>query len=386
VAAITLAGISKSFGAFRVLHDVTLALAAGEHVTLLGPSGCGKTVLLRIIAGLDRPDGGTIAFDGRDVTRLPARQRGAGLVSADRVYLPYTEPTRTLWSYFRRPVTCAEDEVAARLVIVRDVLGDGAADQLRHTSGRPPTRHPPSLAVAGCLSRGARVLLLDDPLAAVTTAQRADERKQIGDLLRRFDTTAVYATHDRAEAASVGDRIVLMRDGRIEQIGRYEELYRRPATTFVAGFAAARAMNLLSGVIAPDGVRLVATSQLSGASAGLGWTIPLPPPGTSQLPPGTALTLGIRAEALRLAADGEDGVLVRVLDVGAPMAEQPPRHLVTCALGSAAEPGPVLVAELALPAGMAPSPDAPLRLAFDADQVHLFDAAGTRIDEITSCR
>jgi ABC-type sugar transport system ATPase subunit len=228
------------------------------------------------------------------------------------------------------------------------------------------------------------VLLLDDPAAALPTGQRADARKQIEDLLRRFDTTALYATHDRAEAASVGDRIVLMRDGRIEQVGRYEELYRRPATTFVAGFLAARAMNLFSGVAVPDGVRLVAASRLRGAGAGSGCTMPLPPSLASRVPPGTPLTLGIRAEAFRLAADGEDGVLARVLDVGAPLGEQ--RRLVTCALGSPAEPDPVLVAELALPAGEAPSADAPLRLAFDADQVHLFDAAGTRIDETTPRR
>jgi ABC-type sugar transport system ATPase subunit len=274
--------------------------------------------------------------------------------------------------------------VAARLAIVRDVLGDGAADELRRTSGRRSMRQPPSLAVADCLSRSAGVLLLDDPVAAVATAQRADERERIGDLLRRFDTTAVYATHDRAEAASVGDRIVLMRDGRIEQIGHYDELYRRPATTFVAGFVAARAMNLLSGVVGPDGGRLVAAFQPPGAGDGPGWTVPLPSPLASRLAPGTALSLGIRSEALRLATDGEDGVLVRVLDVGVPLEGQ--RRLVTCALGSPAEPGPVLVAEVAFPDGKAPAMDARLRLAFDADQVHLFDATGTRIDETAPSR
>ncbi|MDQ3702389.1 MAG: ABC transporter ATP-binding protein [Chloroflexota bacterium] len=399
--AITLTGVSKAFGSLRVLHDVTLALAPGDRLTLLGPSGCGKTVLLRVVAGLERPDGGTVAFDGRDVTRLPARERGAGMVSADRVMLPYTEPRTLLSSFLRllrllrrsssRLSALAEGELAARIAVVRDVLGDAVAEQLRPASGPAPAGESPPLAVARCLSRGARVLLLDDPVSSLTGAQRTDAREKIGALLRRSDSTAVYATHDRAEAALLGHRIALMRDGRIEQVGCYEELYRRPATTFVAGFVGERAMNLLSGLVSPDGLRFsVAAPERRGAGAGAEWTVPLPPAVAARVSPGQALTLGMRGEALRFAKPGEDAsggdaVLARVIDVGAPLGSGQ-RRLVTCALGTLDAPGAVFVAELELPAGAAPPVDTPLRLAFDADQVHLFDATGARLDETTPCR
>ncbi len=398
--AITLTGIAKAFGSLRVLHDVTLALAPGDRVTLLGPSGCGKTVLLRIVAGVERPDGGTVSFDGRDVTRLPVRERGVGMVSADRVLLPYTAPRTLLSSLFRRPPSrlssLAEGEVAARIAVVRDVLGETVAEQLRPASGAAPAGESPSLAVARCLSRGARVLLLDDPVSSLTGAQRTDARETIIALQRRAEITTLYATHDRAEAALIGGAIALMREGRIEQVGRYEELYRRPATTFVAGFVGERAMNLLRGLVSPEGLRFsVAASEWGGAGAGAAWTVALPAAVAARVSPGQALTLGIRGEALRLVklgqdaisadAAGEDGVLARVLDVGAPLGGGQ-RRLVTCALGPVDAPGPVFVAELELPAGAAPLADTPLRLAFDADQLHLFDATGARLDETTPCR
>jgi ABC-type sugar transport system ATPase subunit len=382
VTAVALAGVSKAFGPVRVLRDLTLALAPGERLTLLGPSGCGKSVLLRLVAGLERPDAGAVAFDGRDVTRVPARDRGAALVAADRVLLPYAATGWPGWSGFRRRPPPAGPEAAARLAAVRGVLGDAAAERLRSPAARPPAGEPAPLAVARCLSRGARVLLLDDPLARLAGAQRAEARATIGDLLGRTGATAVHATHDRAEAAALGEAIAVLYGGRVEQVGPYQALYRRPASVFVAGFVGPRAMNLVAGVVAPDGRRL-APPAAPGAPAGERWAIPLPPAAAARVPPGTALTLGIWGEALRLAGEGDAAVAVPVhvlgVDDGAPAAEG--RRPVACALGAAAEPGPVVVAEFPLSAGDVPPAGAPLRLAFDADQVHLFDAAGTRLDE-----
>ncbi len=370
--AVALAGVRKAFGPVRVLQDVTLTLAPGERLTLLGPSGCGKSVLLRIVAGLERPDGGAVTFDGQDVTRVPARDRGVALVSADRVLLPYTGPGWPGWPFFRRRPPPVEQEVAARLAVVRDVLGDAAAEQVRHSSGAPPGGESVPLAVARSLSLGARLLLLDDPLARLAGGERGEARAAIGDLLRRSGATALFATHDEAEAAALGEGLAVMRSGRIEQVGPYQEIYRRPATLFVAGYLGGRAMNLVRGVVTADG------QYLAPPAAGDGWAVPLPRPATARLASGTTLTLGIRGEALRLARDGEDGVNAHVLDVGPPAGGE--RRLVTCALGAAGEPGPVLVAELPLSAEQGPPADAPLRLAFDADQVHLFDAAGARLD------
>ena len=338
--AVALAGVRKAFGPVRVLQEITLALAPGERLTLLGPSGCGKSVLLRIVAGLERPDGGAVTFDGRDVTRVPARDRGVALVSADRVLLPYAGPG---WPFFRRRPPLVEQEVAARLAVVRGVLGDAAAEQVRHSPESPPGGESVPLAVARSLSRGARLLLLDDPLARLAAGERGAARAAIGDLLRRSGATALFATHDEAEAAALGEGLAVMRSGRIEQVGPYQELYRRPATLFVAGYLGGRAMNLVRGVVAADG------RYLAPPAAGDGWAVPLPRPATARVAPGTTLTLGIRGEALRLAGDGEDGVDAHVLDVGPPAGGE--RRLVTCALGAAGEPGPVLVAELPLRRG-----------------------------------
>jgi ABC-type sugar transport system ATPase subunit len=375
VTAVALAGVRKAFGPVRVLQEVTLALAPGERLTLLGPSGCGKSVLLRIVAGLERPDGGAVTFDGGDVTRVPARDRGAALVSADRVLLPYAGPGWPGWPFFRRRPPLVEQEVAARLAVVRGVLGDAAAEQVRRSPESPPGGESVPLAVARSLSLGARLLLLDDPLARLAAGERGEARAAIGDLLRRSGATALFATHDEAEAAALGEGLAVMRSGRIEQVGPYQELYRRPATLFVAGYLGGRAMNLVRGVVTADGRYLAPPAAGDGRD---GWAVPLPPPATAGVAPGTTLTLGIRGEALRLAADGEVGVAAHVLDVGPPAGGE--RRLVTCALGAAGAPGPVLVAELPLPAERTPPADTPLRLAFDADQVHLFDAAGARLD------
>jgi ABC-type sugar transport system ATPase subunit len=235
--------------------------------------------------------------------------------------------------------------------------------------------------VARCLARGARVLLLDAPLAYLDAARRAEVRALTVGLLQRAGTTSIYATHDRAEAAAVGGRVAVMRGGRIEQVGRYEDLHRRPATTFVAGFVGVPAINLLAGVVVPEGLRLApAAAGPSGSARANPWTISLPPAIAAQVPPGTPLTVGIRAEAFRLAPDGDEGLPARVVDGGRPLGHE--RYLVTCALGTPAAPGPEIVAELRVPAGQALPVDAPLRLAVDSGQVHLFDAAGNCIDAL----
>ena len=242
------------------------------------------------------------------------------------------------------------------------------AERLRDAPGAPPGGEPAPLAVARSLSLGARLLLLDDPLARLAAGERGEARAAIGDLLRRSGATALFATHDEAEAAALGEGLAVMRSGRIEQVGPYQEVYRRPATLFVAGYLGGRAMNLVRGVVTADGLYLAPPAAGAG---GDGWAVPLPPPATAGVAPGTTLTLGIRGEALRRAVDGEVGVAAHVLDVGPPAGGS--ARLVTCALGAGGGPGPVLVAELPAPrgadapggrpaaAGLRRRPGAPLR-------------------------
>jgi ABC-type sugar transport system ATPase subunit len=248
------------------------------------------------------------------------------------------------------------------------------------------------VAIARCVSHAPAVVLLDDPLAALDPAPRAAARDTVVALLRRVGLTGVHATYSEAEARAIGDRIAVLRAGRIEQVGRYAELYARPATAFVAGFIGQPAMNLLAGVAAPGGVRLAAPGPPPAGDPGdPGWVLSLPAAQVAHLAPGTPLTVGLRPEAFRLAGADEAGIPARLGHAGPPAGDG--RRLVTCVLGPPAAPGPEVVAALPEPgapsepagqvpplpaAGQAPAPGPLLRLSFAPDQLHLFDATGRR--------
>ncbi len=244
--AIRVENCAKTFAdGTRALEAISLEIAAGETVVLLGPSGCGKTTMLRIIAGLESPDGrGRVLFDHEDVTALPIEKRGVGMVFQSYALFPNMTVAQNV-GYGLRVRNVAREErekrVAEMLALVDlERFGARRVDQL---SGGQRQR----VALARALAIRPRVLLLDEPLTALDAKLREQLRIEIDRLLRGLGITAVYVTHDQAEAMALGDRIVVMERGRIAQAGTPQEIYYRPATPFVADFIGT--MNRLAGEV-----------------------------------------------------------------------------------------------------------------------------------------
>ena len=227
----------------RAIEPLDLAVDAGETVVFLGPSGCGKTTTLRIIAGLEAPDpGGRVLFDGRDVTALTIERRNIGMVFQSYALFPNMSVAANV-AYGLKIRGLGKGEIGGRvaemLAMMRiEALADRGIDQL---SGGQRQR----VALARALAVQPRALLLDEPLTALDAKLRDALRLDIDQLLRRLGITAIYVTHDQAEAMALGDRIVVMEHGRVAQVGRPREIYQRPATRFVAEFVGT--MNRLRG-------------------------------------------------------------------------------------------------------------------------------------------
>ena len=257
--AIHLENCAKTFpDGTHALEPLTLDIAAGEVIVLLGPSGCGKTTTLRIIAGLESPDpGGRVLFDREDVTPQPIEKRGVGMVFQSYALFPNMSVADNI-GYGLRVRDVAKDErdrrVAEMLELV-DLTGFGArrVDQL---SGGQRQR----VALARALAIRPRALLLDEPLTALDAKLREQLRVEIDRLLRRLGITAVYVTHDQAEAMALGDRIVVMEKGRIAQSGTPQEIYHHPTTAFVADFIGTMNRMVRDGrevMFRPEDVRIV---------------------------------------------------------------------------------------------------------------------------------
>jgi ABC-type Fe3+/spermidine/putrescine transport system ATPase subunit len=243
---IELADVHKSYGATKVVRGLTLRIAPGELVSLLGPSGCGKTTTLRMIAGLERPESGRIAIDGRDVCAdrvfVPPEKRALGMVFQSYAVWPHRNvEANVAYPLVLQKVPAAERE--ARVVeALRWVRLDHLRQRMPHAlSGGQLQR----VALARALVSRPRVLLLDEPLSNLDAALREELRAEIAALRARLGTTMVFVTHDQSEALALSDRVAVMNRGVIEQIATPEALYTEPATPFVAGFVGGS--NLLEG-------------------------------------------------------------------------------------------------------------------------------------------
>jgi len=243
---IELRGVRKSFGATSVVGGLDLAVAPGEFLTLLGPSGCGKTTTLRMIAGLEAPDAGTIHIDGREVDgpsgRVPPEQRGLGMVFQSYAVWPH----RTVAANVAYPLVLRKVPKAELETRLTEALRWVRLEQLRdRMPGALSGGQLQRVALARALIARPRVLLLDEPLSNLDAALREDLRAEIAALRTRLRTTMIYVTHDQSEALALSDRIAVMKAGAIEQVDTPERLYREPATPFVAGFVGGA--NLLEG-------------------------------------------------------------------------------------------------------------------------------------------
>ncbi|MBI5876948.1 MAG: ABC transporter ATP-binding protein [Chloroflexi bacterium] len=225
--------LNKSFGSRPVLHDIDLSIAAGEIVCLLGPSGSGKTTLLRLIAGLERADEGVITFDGRDLAPVAVHERGFGLMFQDLALFPHRDVFDNVAFGLRmanQPRAAVETRVRESLALVG--LGAFAKRDVNLLSGGEQQR----VALARALAPRPRLLMFDEPLGALDRLLREQLIVDIRAILKQTATTAVYVTHDQAEAMAISDRIAILNDGRVAQFGTPEELYHHPADEFVARF------------------------------------------------------------------------------------------------------------------------------------------------------
>ena len=242
----------------RALEPLTLDIAPGEVVVLLGPSGCGKTTTLRIIAGLEMPDaGGRVLFDDEDVTPQPIERRGVGMVFQSYALFPNMSVAQNV-AYGLRVRRISGEEREKRVAEMLDLvaLGGFGARRVDQLSGGQKQR----VALARALAIRPRALLLDEPLTALDAKLREQLRVEIDRLLRSLGITAVYVTHDQAEAMALGDRIVVMEKGRIAQAGTPQEIYHRPATAFVADFIGTMNRMTRDGkelMFRPEDVRIV---------------------------------------------------------------------------------------------------------------------------------
>jgi putative spermidine/putrescine transport system ATP-binding protein len=237
---LTLTGIQKRFGATTAVHDFNLSAEKGEFVSFLGPSGCGKTTTLRMIAGFEQPSAGTISVDGTDITHQPPNRRNIGMVFQSYALFPNMSVADNIGfglKVRKRP----KDQIRTRVAELLELInlpdrGDRYPYQL---SGGQQQR----VALARALAIEPEVLLLDEPLSALDAKIRVALRKEIRAIQRQLGITTVYVTHDQEEAMSLSDRVVVMSEGRVEQIGPPPEIYNFPATPFVASFVGT--LNLL---------------------------------------------------------------------------------------------------------------------------------------------
>ncbi len=240
MSAIQLEGIAKHWGESRALDGITFAAQPGSFVVLLGPSGCGKSTTLRLIAGLDVPTAGTIRIAGRDVTALPPAARGLSMVFQSYALFPHLTVAENI--VFGLRVRKVRDR-DAKLKRVAELLGlEGLlARKPSQLSGGQQQR----VALGRTIVAETPVCLMDEPLSNLDAQLRGEMRREIRSLQQRLGITMVYVTHDQTEAMTMADRVVLLRGGRIEQVGTPEELYAHPQTAFTAGFIGAPPMNLM---------------------------------------------------------------------------------------------------------------------------------------------
>jgi iron(III) transport system ATP-binding protein len=269
--------LTKAFGVFTALDDISLEIYEGEFVCFLGPSGCGKTTLLRAIAGLDIQTSGRVEQAGRDISALPPSERDFGIVFQSYALFPNLTVTKNIaYGLENRKVPRAE--VKARVVELLELVGlpDQGDKYPAQLSGGQQQR----IALARAIATSPGLLLLDEPLSALDAKVRVHLRHEVKDLQRRLGITTVMVTHDQEEALTMADRIVVMDHGVIEQIGTPLEIYREPATAFVADFIGT--MNFMTGVVSATNTVRIGDIDLACTADGL--------------PTGTAVTVAVRPE------------------------------------------------------------------------------------------
>jgi multiple sugar transport system ATP-binding protein len=365
---LNIASIGKGFGADDVLKGIDLSIRPGEFLSLVGMSGCGKSTLLRIIAGLETADRGTVSIGSRDVTDVDPSDRNLAMVFQSYALYPHM----TVRDNIATPLRMRRLSVWSRLPLIGRMIANAemlreidasvkeAADvlQIGHLLDRRPAQlsggQRQRVALARALVRSPSAFLMDEPLSNLDAKLRAHMRGELTNLHSRLGATFIYVTHDQIEAMTMSDRIALMSEGRIEQLGTPDELYRRPSTLTVARFIGTPSINLLPVELDASG-EIVLFGQKLGITARNAW-------------PGPA-TLGIRAEDVFPAADGIEASLVRTETQGA---DRFVTFNLTC------DPSISVVMRQRVGDDLGADADGNVRLAFSKEGVHLFGSDENR--------
>jgi multiple sugar transport system ATP-binding protein len=297
MASVSIRNVIKRFGETAVLHGVSIEIPDGSFTVLVGPSGCGKSTLLRMVAGLENISGGEVAISGKVVNQVPPKERDIAMVFQNYALYPHM----TVRDNMAFSLTLAKKDKAfidQRVGKAAGILGlTPLLDRFpRQLSGGQRQR----VAMGRCIVRDPQVFLFDEPLSNLDAKLRVAMRTEIKELHQRLKTTSVYVTHDQIEAMTMADQIVVMHDGRVEQIGSPLQLYDRPANRFVAGFIGSPAMNFIDGT-QKDGALLAANGARLPIAAARGDN------------DGRSLVYGIRPEHLDLVGNSDDGFEAEVV-------------------------------------------------------------------------
>jgi len=365
MAEIVLDRVTKEFdNGFVAIDDVSLTVADGEFLVLVGPSGCGKSTLLRMIAGLEEVTAGTVYIGGRDVTELAPRHRDIAMVFQNYALYPHMDVRRNL-AYGLKVRKTSRDEIDRRVEQVAHLLG------LEKLLDRKPAAlsggQRQRVAMGRAIVREPAAFLMDEPLSNLDAKLRVEMRAYIARLHQELGTTTLYVTHDQTEAMTMGDRVAVMRDGRLEQVDSPQRLYEHPVNVFVAGFIGSPAMNLLRGNVSDGWVELGSQKlRLARRTMHSGEVV-----------------VGIRPEAVAPAASlGDDVLELRVVlsemlgsDVLLHLQSEAPSVLTGDMLDLAAEldvsSHDRFIARV--PPDVRPAPGEVVRLRVDMERVHLFD-------------
>jgi sn-glycerol 3-phosphate transport system ATP-binding protein len=361
MATLELAGVRKSFGAVPVLHGIDLSVADGEMVVIVGASGCGKSTLLRIVAGLETPTTGRVLIDGRDVTPLEPADRDIAMVFQNYALYPHMSVFDNM-AYGLKIRRVPREEIRRRVQETAELLGISALldRRPRQLSGGQRQR----VAMGRAIVREPRLFLFDEPLSNLDARLRVQMRAEIRRLQKRLGVTSLFVTHDQTEAMTLGDRLVVMHEGRAAQIATPMEVWAQPADTYVAGFIGSPAMNFLDARLAQQGhtAALAAGPVLRFAD------------GARPGPEGRRLVVGVRPEHVRAAAAEEDGIPLAV-DLAEPLGSETVLH-------GHLPGGEAFTARL--PRAEAPASGAVLPLLVPAGALHVFDAeTGRRLDPLS---
>jgi len=304
MASVAIRDVRKAFGSTTVIHGVDIAIVDGEFVVLVGPSGCGKSTLLRMIAGLENITSGEIYIGDRLVNDLPPKERDVAMVFQNYALYPHMTVAANM-AFSLKLRGAPQTEIDTRVKRAADILGLGPYLQRfpRQLSGGQRQR----VAMGRAIVRDPQVFLFDEPLSNLDAKLRVQMRTEIKELHQRLKTTTVYVTHDQIEAMTMADKIVVMHDGLVEQIGAPLELYDKPKNLFVAGFIGSPAMNFLKGAVrlngkmefeVPSGARLPLAAVPAGSD-------------------GRAAIYGVRPEHFVIADDGAEAAIQVIEPTGA---------------------------------------------------------------------